>query len=1258
MKKLYTFLGRNTHKTNETGRSFRSGFGKIAITFAFFLISITNSFSQCTNCAAQYPAATQSINAGVSNQNISTCMFGGDYAICNVVSGSIYTWTTCGDTDFDTQITVRNNDGTCTGALYAYNDDFCNTQSQTSWTATFTGTVRVLVSKFSCANQSTCMTLNWSSSAPPCTVPSNPGFGTNIWNVIGYNGNDINLGAGLTRRGHYTESSLSFNSLNRWGTNDSPSNALGYNGCSVTTDNHTVVSKRTGVPTAGVYQIDVSTHDDAYLLLVNGSKSFENAYCCRTHSAIHTGYFNSSTTFEMRHADGGGGSNQGLTYTLQNLNASVSAVNPTTCVPANGSIVFSNPTGIVASPVFKSSFDNANGLTNYGNASVTGGTLSLTTNSNSLWGVSVLSNATNMNASSFNAEFDFRVWDGGGADGFSFNYAPSYPTANTYGNYESGIGNGLSISFYTYTGSGGPGLKVMYQGTQVGSSVYLAVRDAGYRQCVVSVNSNNQISVSVNGNIYISNLALPAAFLSTDKTNWQFGFAARTGGVNDRHNIDNVSINALNQFEFSIDGVNWTSSMQFNNLTGGTYTPSIRNKAFPLYPVSLSSVTIVNPPVPTITTQPNTTAREQCLNGSFPALNVSATPVSGVTYQWYREGSNANPPDIASSTLINGAISASYAPPATATHGNRYFFVVITNNCGSVISAWSGRHRVAAQPTAPTLNTTLTNPANGTSVCTASSIDVHLNNGGAGYSTTNRYRYSIDGGSTWLPDATGQSWSSAAPGTTNFIINATGATGSILVETKRTSTNSSCNDSGWSLRASWTVIAAPTVTANASSISPCVGQTVTLSGSGASGYTWSNGATTATQTVSPTTTTTFTLTGTDGNGCTNTDQVVITLPTAGTALAQNDENATCLVSENGWIDFYNLTTGNLVGSINSLGQDLGNVTITSYVDPTNALIPACINPNPSTSTTVMQRHWVITPTIQPTSNVLIRLPYSNAEFNLLAFEAFNNPNLNDDLPAETSIGLSKYSNGSASNVNSSALDNCGVGSSNYYSQTTNGLTSTYSSVNEKYVAFTIPGFSEFWLHGSATSSPLPVELISFQANCKEDKQVAVTWSTASEHNTSHFVVEKSRDGLNWITFNTLGAAGNSTSIIEYALTDNNEVSGTTYYRLTQFDTDGASETFNIASVNCGEQAATSNLVTYPNPSNGSFYLDFYTQDLTGPSLISVFDSRGVIVYRQDVLVEKGSNVFHIEKMDAAPGMYYIQVSNGTTTSYIVKHSLR
>ncbi len=219
------------------------------------------------------------------------------------------------------------------------------------------------------------------------------------------------------------------------------------------------------------------------------------------------------------------------------------------------------------------------------------------------------------------------------------------------------------------------------------------------------------------------------------------------------------------------------------------------------------------------------------------------------------------------------------------------------------------------------------------------------------------------------------------------------------------------------------------------------------------------------------------------------------------------------------------------------------------------------------------------------------------------------------------------------------------------------VTGDYAVSN--YFYCTQPGvtnFSPFTISNFGTA--LPIELISFQANCAGDKQVDVTWSTASEHNTSHFVVEKTRDGVNWVNLKSLDAAGNSTTIIQYALTDTDVANGTSYYRLTQFDTDGASETFNIASVNCGEQATKTKLVTYPNPSNGSFYIDFYSHDLTGPSSISVSDSRGLIIYRQDVIVEKGSNVFNIEKMDAAPGMYYIQVSNGTTTSYIVKHSLR
>lgn len=76
---------------------------------------------------------------------------------------------------------------------------------------------------------------------------------------------------------------------------------------------------------------------------------------------------------------------------------------------------------------------------------------------------------------------------------------------------------------------------------------------------------------------------------------------------------------------------------------------------------------------------------------------------------------------------------------------------------------------------------------------------------------------------------------------------------------------------------SLTVNPAPLVTANASpSASVCNGTMVTLSGSGATTYTWSGGITDNVP-FSAVSTTTYTVTGTDGIGCSNTATITITV---------------------------------------------------------------------------------------------------------------------------------------------------------------------------------------------------------------------------------------------------------------------------------------------------------------------------------------------------------------------------------------------
>jgi hypothetical protein len=470
----------------------------------------------------------------------------------------------------------------------------------------------------------------------------------------------------------------------------------------------------------------------------------------------------------------------------------------------------------------------------------------------------------------------------------------------------------------------------------------------------------------------------------------------------------------------------------------------------------------------------------------------------------------------------------------------------------------------------------------------------------------------------------------------------------------------------------------PTFTSTPAATS-CVGTTVnyvanagqtnyawTFAGTAGTDYTLVSGGTSASNTATVTWNTggahSMTMNYASPLGCASAGAVsnTVTMPTTGSDISDN-EAATCAVNQNGWVHFYNLSTGKLVVSINSQGQNLGDVAVSSFIDPTNALVPACTNPNPIYSTSVMQRHWVITPTIQPTTPVLVRFPFSDAELGALNFAAFNNVNGNDDISSVADIKLSRYSNGSAANVNGSASDNCGSGTSSIHAQVATGtLSSVYPQIASagQYVTFSIPGFSEFWLHGSATSSPLPVELMNFQANCAGDGKVAVTWATASEHNSANFTIEKSRDGINWSVLTTVAGAGNSTQMINYSTVDNTASAGVNYYRLTQTDFDGASETFNIASANCGDNATTTTVKVYPNPSAGDFYIDFTSEEIIGSSVISITDARGMEVYKMNVTVEKGNNVFHIENMDVAPGMYYIKVSNGTTTSNIVKHSLR
>jgi hypothetical protein len=98
------------------------------------------------------------------------------------------------------------------------------------------------------------------------------------------------------------------------------------------------------------------------------------------------------------------------------------------------------------------------------------------------------------------------------------------------------------------------------------------------------------------------------------------------------------------------------------------------------------------------------------------------------------------------------------------------------------------------------------------------------------------------------------------------------------------------------------------------------------------------------------------------------------------------------------------------------------------------------------------------------------------------------------------------------------------------------------------------------------ATAVPAEVSYFQTEITDYQKVNVRWETISEINSSHFVVERSRDAVNYKPIGSIEAAGSSRSKKTYSFTDETALFGTNYYRLKQIDVDGKEQIFRPQSV--------------------------------------------------------------------------------------------
>lgn len=179
----------------------------------------------------------------------------------------------------------------------------------------------------------------------------------------------------------------------------------------------------------------------------------------------------------------------------------------------------------------------------------------------------------------------------------------------------------------------------------------------------------------------------------------------------------------------------------------------------------------------------------------------------------------------------------------------------------------------------------------------------------------------------------------------------------------------------------------------------------------------------------------------------------------------------------------------------------------------------------------------------------------------------------------------------------------------------------------------------------ASTSPLPIELLSFNAKVNAQKKVDLLWSTSTEINNDYFTIERTKDGVFFEEVVVVDGAGNSTVVLDYTSIDENPFVGISYYRLKQTDFDGRFTYSSLVPVNILPEGNISFIVN-PTISKGDFINLLITSAKSNDAVVSVYDCKGKQVLVKEIVCFSGTNEYLlIFNNSLSGGMYLIKLES-------------
>lgn len=175
-----------------------------------------------------------------------------------------------------------------------------------------------------------------------------------------------------------------------------------------------------------------------------------------------------------------------------------------------------------------------------------------------------------------------------------------------------------------------------------------------------------------------------------------------------------------------------------------------------------------------------------------------------------------------------------------------------------------------------------------------------------------------------------------------------------------------------------------------------------------------------------------------------------------------------------------------------------------------------------------------------------------------------------------------------------------------------------------------------------TAAALPAKWAEFTATT-QGSSVLLKWATLSEFNTSHFIVERSNDGRQFVALGRVEAAGEATDKQFYQYTDAGAVAGVNHYRIRLIDKDGTSTYSDIRTVQLRND---NRVLVYPIPARDHLFIELKDQS-AGSRDGRIISMTGQVVMR----FRMSSNREKININTLQAGSYLVQFDNGVAARF-------